>query len=68
MDPEETITATPGAPVLEPVEVAVCAGCDSAIFSGEGVTVDKNAGRWHPECRVADLRKTAPKKAGRAAG
>lgn len=61
-EPTETITATPGAPDLTPVEIGVCAGCDQSIYSGQGVVVDKQAGRWHPDCRSVELRKAKPGK------
>lgn len=64
-EPTETITSTVAAPEIEPVEIGVCAGCDQPIYSGDGVVVDKNADRWHPECRTVDLRKSHGAKAKR---
>lgn len=68
-EPTETITSTVAAPEVEPVEVATCAGCEQPVFSGEGITVDKDGGRWHPDCRSVELRKgkTAKRQSGAAA-
>lgn len=28
-----------------------CGGCNKAVYSGYGVTVDPEGGVWHAECR-----------------
>lgn len=67
-EPTETITAqTVGAPEVEPVEIGLCAGCDQPIFSGDGVVIDKQRDRWHPDCRSVELRKTKPVKRSQGA-
>lgn len=57
--------------------IGQCHSCGHPIISGEGITVDPDNNRWHPECRVVARRQqtaapqtsepaeVAPKRRGR---
>lgn len=44
--------------------IGECARCGKPIISGEGIHVDGNGGKWHPQCRNAPTT-DVPKRRGR---